>query len=841
MPVPPPPPPGPSLADTYVSRVRRLDELEQTVAATIQAKRRRVVQLLEAAPDHRRSHLRLFLTHRVEAVEQEADKMAEGPAEAALRQVPVSSGGSQAQPSPSPAVQSTSAKENRRRRKWTLVLEGLPLIGHLDHESAKRFDQRAEEERAAAAAVAAAGRGGGGGGGDGGGADSDGASAGGGGASSPAEAAGAGAGGGASPNPPGFGTRFRDRAGLYAEPREGPPVQPVVFSHFFDRVEATFRTVRRKEDVRRQFGRGRQRQAVPAQAAASEVPAPFPEGVGPAGAAPPPEGAGPSPPGAEPSKKSRRQRRIEEQAAKEAAAEAARRTAEERRRAAAVASRVPPKDEKADDLALGAERRMVWTREGHDTDDSSAFHLSYVDDPTGGTDSLDSLPLAVDGEFDRVIATVTLYRRAGGEERFIPSRTLARDLFPSYLRDLRRVEGDESLGRELAEIQAKTDEERNRKEANEAAAAAALAKEAEEKAAAERNSKKKKKAKKDRDLSPSSSGKRKKEKPKIKLSMKGATEGNWSRSVTPIFGGAAAAGASKAESQPSQEPSPKGLPEDTIQKSEAEEKTANEIESGNVKRDELYVPPFENELVIPPTITRSEALRAIFLHIKENGLQDLTDLSMINNDEKLARLFGRPRMSFSQVGSLLVSRKLLRPANHLEPNDLKADAPIQFIYVLTVDGADRSAISYDAEVAGPAALTEDEHIPTMMSCDVDVSFPGLYHDRTKELMRKVKLREYEYNATRNRASKALLPNRSTKTDEEIVKARLEDVVTGRSLAVATHMPALLALAREAPEGTEAAANAVADARMADLMDRLQKRIKAAEACWGVVDACRKST
>ena len=51
----------------------------------------------------------------------------------------------------------------------------------------------------------------------------------------------------------------------------------------------------------------------------------------------------------------------------------------------------------------------------------------------------------------------------------------------------------------------------------------------------------------------------------------------------------------------------------------------------------------------------------------------------------------------------------------------------------------------------------------------------------------------------------------------------------------------LALAREAPEGTEAAANAVADARMADLMDRLQKRIKAAEACWGVVDACRKST
>ena len=108
-------------------------------------------------------------------------------------------------------------------------------------------------------------------------------------------------------------------------------------------------------------------------------------------------------------------------------------------------------------------------------------------------------------------------------------------------------------------------------------------------------------------------------------------------------------------------------------------------------------------------------------------------------------------------------------------------------------------------------------------------------------MRKVKLREYEYNATRNRASKALLPNRSTKADEEIVKARLEDVVTGRSLAAATHMPALLALAREAPEGTEAAANAVADARMADLMDRLQKRIKAAEACWGVVDACRKST
>ena len=258
-----------------------------------------------------------------------------------------------------------------------------------------------------------------------------------------------------------------------------------------------------------------------------------------------------------------------------------------------------------------------------------------------------------------------------------------------------------------------------------------------------------------------------------------------------------------------------------------------------IKKLDPYHPPLENDIIMPPTLTRSEALRAIFLYIKDNRLQDVSDLSTINNDAKLEELFGCKQMQFSQVNSLLLSRKLLLPANPADSTDKKADAPIKFVYVMSADGADVSTM-VDLE-EDPMLLLGEDYAPTMMSCDVDVNLPGMFQERTRELMRRIKAREYEYNSARNRAHKALLPSGSNKVDEDIVKDAMEDTVNGRGLSASTNLPVLLALAREAPEGSEVGLQSAADARIADILERLEQKVQAAQACRYIVEACKSGS
>lgn len=258
-----------------------------------------------------------------------------------------------------------------------------------------------------------------------------------------------------------------------------------------------------------------------------------------------------------------------------------------------------------------------------------------------------------------------------------------------------------------------------------------------------------------------------------------------------------------------------------------------------IKKLDPYHPPLENDIIMPPTLTRSEALRAIFLYIKDNRLQDVSDLSTINNDAKLEELFGCKQMQFSQVNSLLLTRKLLLPANPTDPTDKKADAPIKFVYVMSADGSDVSTM-VDLE-EDPMLLLGEDYAPTMMSCDVDVNLPGMFQERTRELMRRIKAREYEYNSARNRAHKALLPSGSNKVDEDIVKDAMDDTVNGRGLSASTNLPVLLALAREAPEGSEVGLQCAADARIADILERLEQKVQAAQACRDIVEACKSGS
>ena len=327
--------------------------------------------------------------------------------------------------------------------------------------------------------------------------------------------------------------------------------------------------------------------------------------------------------------------------------------------------------------------------------------------------------------------------------------------------------------------------------------------------------------------------KKKKVKAKIKISAKQVMAAASRGSSPTIDESSPAATVAATELAAAQEAARKE--EERRMKAEEEARKREEA----VKKLNPYHPPLENDIIMPPTLTRSEALRAIFLYIKDNRLQDVSDLSTINNDAKLEDLFGCKRMQFSQVNSLLLSRKLLLPANPADPINKKADAPIKFVYVMSPDGADVSTM-VDLE-EDPLLLLGEDYAPTMMSCDVDVNLPGVFQERTRELMRRIKAREYEYNSARNRALKALLPSGSNKVDEDIVKEAIDDTVNGRGLSASTNLPVLLALSREAPEGSEVGIQCAADARIADIMERLEQKVQAAQACRDIVEACKSGS
>ena len=128
-----PQPPPPSLADSrlesiwldHLAQYRRIDDLEKRIDEHASRLRRRVVNVLETTPSHRLSHLRLFVSHHDRSPASEALVSAHAAAA---------------------ATTTSTDSSNSKPRKWTLAIEGKLLIDHLDHESAKAFDDRLKEE-----------------------------------------------------------------------------------------------------------------------------------------------------------------------------------------------------------------------------------------------------------------------------------------------------------------------------------------------------------------------------------------------------------------------------------------------------------------------------------------------------------------------------------------------------------------------------------------------------------------------------------------------------------------------------------------------------------------------
>ena len=146
------------LYDDHRSVLRRIDHLESRLASCVAAHRRRATNLIEETRD-RKSHMRIFVSHRVEGGDaigdEDSEKKKEANAKAAGDVVkkapapgPSRTGGkdfgallhsSAHQKAESTETKKPSHQQQPKKgvRKWTLVIEGGLLVKQLDHTSAK--------------------------------------------------------------------------------------------------------------------------------------------------------------------------------------------------------------------------------------------------------------------------------------------------------------------------------------------------------------------------------------------------------------------------------------------------------------------------------------------------------------------------------------------------------------------------------------------------------------------------------------------------------------------------------------------------------------------------------
>jgi len=275
----------------------------------------------------------------------------------------------------------------------------------------------------------------------------------------------------------------------------------------------------------------------------------------------------------------------------------------------------------------------------------------------------------------------------------------------------------------------------------------------------------------------------------------------------------------------------------------------------------------DNHVHIPTLFSMDEILTAIELYIRDKGLYDDSDPTLIHNDSKLETLFDCKEMTMSTIKQLLMSMGHLLPAIPGTPGD----SPIVLRYVMKKDTAStavnqysgvaeqkeeeqskQSDVQQDKEprrkrrrrTISPTMSSSDDDpktnvqkdllptIPNVLSCDVDVDVAHLFHSHCRDILRRIKMREYEYTSCR---TKALRTVEQTKALEDVIKERLENIVKQKGLTMG-HQPILAALAKEASEGSEARIAAHLDSKTALLLDRLEGHCEQAHACWTILNS-----
>mmetsp|Transcript_6047 Transcript_6047/g.8837 ORF Transcript_6047/g.8837 Transcript_6047/m.8837 type:complete len:516 (+) Transcript_6047:60-1607(+) len=212
--------------------------------------------------------------------------------------------------------------------------------------------------------------------------------------------------------------------------------------------------------------------------------------------------------------------------------------------------------------------------------------------------------------------------------------------------------------------------------------------------------------------------------------------------------------------------------------------------------------PTENSISVPSLLTIKEIIMAVFHYIQFKKLQDEHEPSMVNCDKTLQSLFECERFNFADLNFLLLNKELISE---------KTNEPMSFTYVID------SSSSVEQQ---------------LLSLDMDVNVPSLFHYRCRELLRRIKQREFEYTSSRTKARNWLMSGRAS---EDKVRQLLEDCVVGKGYTL-DHIGAWAALGRAAPEGSEARQTALIDSQICFLLDRAETHAKAAQSAWDFIEA-----
>jgi chromatin remodeling complex protein RSC6 len=280
--------------------------------------------------------------------------------------------------------------------------------------------------------------------------------------------------------------------------------------------------------------------------------------------------------------------------------------------------------------------------------------------------------------------------------------------------------------------------------------------------------------------------------------------------------------------------------------------------------------PLENDIRVSTFLTYNEISMSIFRYIQDNGLHDSTDRSTIICDKVLTEILEVESMSFGQLKQLLISKNLIRRVGAPEASSVSSPQkggsnnqkqepvmPVVLTYVMNEQTTSPhvptgyeeesekpdekssavSAASASAIAKRRAAYTSPEdpdHNPTVLSFDMDVAIPSFFNYRARDLLRRVKKREFEYTTCRTKARYLLV---AAKGNEDVIKTRIEKAVSGQGYEV-DNIPVFLALAKAAMPHSEARGAAQIDARTCDIVGRIEEASHNVELAWEEVDAIR---
>lgn len=232
--------------------------------------------------------------------------------------------------------------------------------------------------------------------------------------------------------------------------------------------------------------------------------------------------------------------------------------------------------------------------------------------------------------------------------------------------------------------------------------------------------------------------------------------------------------------------------------------------------------PLENQIQVPSFLTMKEVIMGFHQYIIDKKLQDEGDKSLILCDKTLSDLLECDSLNFGDL------QKTIRKKNLVSAVGLDED-PIELTYVMNETNG---SIQEPLPPTPKGSTATPGHHGQLLSFDTDVYVPSFFHWRSREIMRRIKRREFEYTSSRTKARYMLVASRG---NEDTIKTKIGECISGQGYAE-ENIPIFAALAKAAPIGSEAKGAAQIDSKTCALIGSLDQSSRQVQTAWSVVGA-----